>query len=216
MERVTPATRFPELETIVRDYSPHLFSPLEGELLRGPVSDYFAAWDGGLAGFLTSRIGHPFFTVEGGDLVGWIDFFDAAFEDPVAIESLAVLAGGAVEDLLLLRDRQGRWSVVGQGNEEGGGHCGSEDWWLIAEYRIKWAEAGVPVVEITEEGGWRERFVEGDTGPRAPETATRRDGVQERNSGWVRRRAARKTYAVREMNSRIPIIVLVYSIGRWA
>ena len=100
MERVTPSTRFPELETIVRDYSPYLFSPLEGELLRGPVSDYFAAWDGGLAGFLTSRIGHPFFTVEGGDLVGWIDYFDAEFEDPVAIEPLAVLEGGAVEGLL--------------------------------------------------------------------------------------------------------------------
>ena len=100
MERVTPSTRFPELEAIVRDYSPYLFSPLGRELLRGPVSDYFAAWDGGLAGFLTSRIGHPFFTVEGGDLVGWIDYFDAAFEDPVAIEPLAVLAGGTVEDLL--------------------------------------------------------------------------------------------------------------------
>jgi alpha-galactosidase len=44
MERVTPSTRFPELEAIVRDYSPYLFSPLPGVLLRGPVSDYFAAW----------------------------------------------------------------------------------------------------------------------------------------------------------------------------
>ncbi len=91
MERATPATRFPELEAIVRDYSPYLFSPVPGELLRGPVSDYFAAWDGGLAGFLTSRVGHPFFTIEGGDLVGWIDYFDAEFEDPVALEPLIVL-----------------------------------------------------------------------------------------------------------------------------
>ena len=81
MEAVTPATRFPELEAIVRDYSPYLFSPLPGELLKGPVSDYFTAWDGGLAGFIASRAGHPFFTVEGGDLVGWIDYFDAAFDD---------------------------------------------------------------------------------------------------------------------------------------
>ncbi len=100
MEPVTPATRFPELETIVRDYSPHLFSPLPEELLRGPVSDYFAAWEGGLAGFLTSRVGHPFFTVEGGDLVGWIDYFDAAFEAPVRLEPLVVLEGAPVEDLL--------------------------------------------------------------------------------------------------------------------
>jgi len=100
MERAAPSTRFPELEAIVRDYSPYLFSPLPGELLRGPVSDYFVAWDGGLAGFLTSRVGHPFFTVEGGEIVGWIDYFDAEFATPVPLEPLAVLEGGAVEDLL--------------------------------------------------------------------------------------------------------------------
>ena len=99
MERVTPSTRFPELEAIVRDYSPHLFSPLPDVLLRGPVSDYFAAWEGTVAGFLTSRVGHPFFTVEGGDLVGWVDYFDAEFGAPVALEPLAVLSGGPVKGL---------------------------------------------------------------------------------------------------------------------
>ncbi len=100
MERVTPSTRFPELEAIVRDYSPYLFSPQPDLLLRGPVSDYFTAWEGTVAGFLTSRIGHPYFTLEGGELVGWIDYFDAEFAAPVALEPLAVLSGGAVEDLL--------------------------------------------------------------------------------------------------------------------
>ena len=100
MERVTPSTRFPELEAIVRDYSPYLFSPLPGVLLRGPVSDYFAAWEGTVAGFLTSRVGHPFFTVEGADLVGWVDYFDAEFDAPIALEPLAVLSGGPVEGLL--------------------------------------------------------------------------------------------------------------------
>ena len=93
-EAVTPETRYPELGAIVRDYSPYLFSPLPAELLKGPVSDYFAAWDGGLAGFTASRAGHPFFTVEGDDLVGWIDYFDASFEAPVPLEPLAVLEGG--------------------------------------------------------------------------------------------------------------------------
>jgi alpha-galactosidase len=98
---VTPATRFPELEAIVREYSPWLFSPLGDEVLRGPTSDYFAAWDGGLAGFLTSRVGHPFFAIEGDDLVGWIDYFEAAFEAPVPIEPLAVLDGGGPVEALL-------------------------------------------------------------------------------------------------------------------
>jgi len=100
IQAATPATRFPELEAIVRDYSPYLFSPLPDELQRGPVGDYFLAWDGGLAGFLASRRAHPFFTVEGNELVGWLDYFDAEFESPVALEPLAVLAGGPVADLL--------------------------------------------------------------------------------------------------------------------
>jgi len=100
MARAAPSTRFPELEAVVRDYSPYLFSPLPKELLRGPVSDYFVAWDGGLAGFLTSRIGHPFFTIEGGDLVGWIDYFEAEFDAPIPLEPLVVLEGGAVEHML--------------------------------------------------------------------------------------------------------------------
>ena len=99
-ERATPSSRYPELEAIVRDYSPYLFSPLPDELLKGPVSDYFVAWDGGSAGFLTSRVGHPFFTIEGGEIVGRVDYFDASFETPVALEPLAVLDGGAVEDVL--------------------------------------------------------------------------------------------------------------------
>jgi len=99
-ERAAPSTRYPELEAIVRDYSPYLFSPLPDALLEGPVSDYVIAWDGGSAGFLTSRVGHPFFTIERDEIVGRIDYFDASFETPVALEPLAVLDGGAVEDVL--------------------------------------------------------------------------------------------------------------------
>jgi len=122
MERVTPSTRFPELESIVRDYSPYLFSPQPDLLLRGPVSDYFTAWEGTVAGFLTSRIGHPFFTIEGGDLVGWVDYFDAEFAAPVPLEPLVILSGGAVEDLLAAyaglvkrvhRVRINAWNPVG-------------------------------------------------------------------------------------------------------
>lgn len=100
MQPVSPETRFPELEAKVRDYSPWLFSPLPDVLLGSPESDYFTAWDGGLAGFLTSRIGHPYFTIEDGDLVGRIDYFDAEFDSPVPLEPLAVLTERPVEDLL--------------------------------------------------------------------------------------------------------------------
>lgn len=108
-----PATaRFPELEKIYRDYSPHVFSPVPDVLLRGLESAYFTAWDGVLPGFLASRIAHPFFEVEGGDLVGRLDYFDAAFDGDTPLEPLAILRGGAVEDLLetygrLLRTESG-------------------------------------------------------------------------------------------------------------
>jgi alpha-galactosidase len=78
----------------------YVFSPVPDVFLRSLVSDYFAAWDGGLAGFLASRVGHPYFAVEGGDLAGYIEYFDTPFEDPVPLEPLVVVEGGPVELLL--------------------------------------------------------------------------------------------------------------------
>jgi alpha-galactosidase len=98
-QKATPADTFPELEPIAKT-SPYGFSPLLGELLSRVWSDYFIAWEGAVLGFLTSRIAHPFFLVEGAELVGYLEYFDASFADPVPLEPLALLSGGAVEDLL--------------------------------------------------------------------------------------------------------------------
>jgi alpha-galactosidase len=94
-----PADVFPELGEI-HARSPFGFSPFLGELLDRVWSDYFVAWDGAVLGFLTSRVGHPFFLVEGAELVGYVDYFDAEFADPVPLEPLAALGGAPVEDLL--------------------------------------------------------------------------------------------------------------------
>jgi alpha-galactosidase len=98
-QKATPADPLPELEPI-QATSPFGFSPLLGELLGRVWSDYFVAWDGAVLGFLASRIAHPFFVVEGADLVGYLEYFEAEFDDPVPIEPLVVLGGGRVEDLL--------------------------------------------------------------------------------------------------------------------
>jgi len=98
-QKAAPSDTFPELGPI-HATNPYGFSPLLGELLPRVWSDYFVAWDGAVLGFLTSRIAHPFFLVEGAELVGCLDFFDASFDDPVPLEPLAILRGGAVEDLL--------------------------------------------------------------------------------------------------------------------
>jgi alpha-galactosidase len=98
-QKASPADTSPELEPI-HARNPYGFSPLLGELLGRVWSDYFIAWDGAVLGFLASRIAHPFFLVEGAELVGYLDYFDASFVDPVPLEPLAVLSGAPVEDLL--------------------------------------------------------------------------------------------------------------------
>jgi alpha-galactosidase len=120
-QKATPADTFPELGPIHAS-SPYGFSPLLGELLDRVWSDGFVAWDGAALGFLTSKIAHPFFLVEGADLVGYLEYFEASFESPVPLEPLAVLAGGPVEEFLDLyaslvkrenRVRINPWNPVG-------------------------------------------------------------------------------------------------------
>jgi alpha-galactosidase len=98
-QKATPSATFPELSAI-HATNPYGFSPLLGELLERVWSDYFIAWEGACLGFLTSRIAHPFFLVEGAELVGYLEYFEAEFEDPAPLEPLAILRGGAIEDLL--------------------------------------------------------------------------------------------------------------------
>jgi len=100
LQKVSPATRFPEYAGIRAKRRGYLFSPLPDDFSRTLVSDYFAAWDGALLGFLTSCDAHPFFAVEGGDLVGYLEYFDADLGDGIALEPLLILEGGSVEDLL--------------------------------------------------------------------------------------------------------------------
>jgi alpha-galactosidase len=120
-QKATPADAFPELAAI-HARNPYGFSPFLGELLGRVWSDYFIAWDGAVLGFLASRIAHPFFVVEGAELVGYLDYFDASFDDPVPLEPLAILSGTPVEDLLdvygsfVRRENRARinaWNPVG-------------------------------------------------------------------------------------------------------
>jgi alpha-galactosidase len=122
IQKATPSDRYPELESVYENYSPYVFSPVPEFLTKGPASDYFVAWEGKVLGFLTSKIAHPFFAVEGSDLVGYQDYFDAAFDDPVPIEPFVLLDGKPIEDLLDLyarhvkkenRVRTHPWNPVG-------------------------------------------------------------------------------------------------------
>ncbi len=63
------------------------------------LSDYFFASDGLVVGFLSSKVAHAYFTLEGDEIVGWLDYFDAEVENE-EIEPLVVLKGEDTESLL--------------------------------------------------------------------------------------------------------------------
>lgn len=63
-------------------------------------SDYFILEENKLYGFLSSRIAHPFFTVQKNAMTAYIDYFDAVFDEYVPLETFVILEG-ADESFLL-------------------------------------------------------------------------------------------------------------------
>ncbi|MDD8027174.1 MAG: alpha-galactosidase, partial [Acidobacteriota bacterium] len=82
------------------DYSPWVFSPVPDVFRSAVVSDYFIAWDDTLVGFLSSRVAHPYFVIEGDEVAGYWEYFGTDLPDAVRLEPLVVLHGAPMEDLL--------------------------------------------------------------------------------------------------------------------
>jgi alpha-galactosidase len=100
MQKMTPGAKLEGIEERMANYSRYVFTPIPDLLSRFLVSDYFIAWEGGLAGFLTSNIAHPYFSIEGDEIVGYLEYFETPFADPIPLEPLVVLEGEPVEQLL--------------------------------------------------------------------------------------------------------------------
>jgi alpha-galactosidase len=100
MQTVTPDFRFPGLAERMADYSRYVFTPVPDVFETTLVSDYFAGWEGGMAGFLSSRIAHPYFAIEGGELVGYAEYFNAPLDEPVPLETLIILQDRPLAALL--------------------------------------------------------------------------------------------------------------------
>ncbi len=101
MQKLKRGERFRGLAERMEKQGRPVFSPIPETALATLVSDYFVAWDGGMAGFLASTIGHPYFAVEGGEIAGYVEYFDTVFADAVPLEPLIVLlAGPSVEQVL--------------------------------------------------------------------------------------------------------------------
>jgi alpha-galactosidase len=85
------------IEYIFREYSPYVFTPIPETFLRNLVSDYFVAWEGYLAGFFSSRFAHPFFAVEGAELVAYLEYFDTKFEEAIPLEPFVIFDGSSAK-----------------------------------------------------------------------------------------------------------------------
>ncbi|GEM_PF-809007 len=81
-------------------YSPWVFTPVPDVFRKAVISDSFLAWEDTLVGFLSSRVAHPYFVIEGGEVAGYWEFFGAEPADPIRLEPLVVLRGAPVEELL--------------------------------------------------------------------------------------------------------------------
>jgi len=53
-----PGERHPGIDEVMQNYSRYVFTPVPEVFSKGLVSDYFIAWRGYLAGFLSSRFAH--------------------------------------------------------------------------------------------------------------------------------------------------------------
>jgi len=74
-------------------------SPLIEEWYESPISDYFIGYKNGLVGFLTSNKAHPFFVLEGEEIVVYLEYFITE-EEEKEIEPFVILENDEVENLM--------------------------------------------------------------------------------------------------------------------
>jgi len=99
-QAMSPGERLAGLDERMADYSRFVFSPVPDEAARALLSDYFIGGRAFLAGFLSSRIAHPYFAVEGAEIAGYLDYFGTDLPGTALLEPLVVLSGEPLERLL--------------------------------------------------------------------------------------------------------------------
>ncbi|MHB8053725.1 MAG: glycoside hydrolase family 36 protein [Candidatus Aminicenantales bacterium] len=92
--------RLAGLDERMANYSRYVFTPVPDEAARALLSDYFIGGPGWLVGFLSSRIAHPYFAIEGKEIVGYVEYFGAEISGTAPLEPLLVLSQKPLERLL--------------------------------------------------------------------------------------------------------------------
>jgi alpha-galactosidase len=99
-QAMAPGERLAGLEERMANYSRYVFSPVPDEAARALLSDYFIGGPEWLAGFLSSRIAHPYFAIEGREIVGYLEYFGADIPGAAPLEPLLVMSEKPLERLL--------------------------------------------------------------------------------------------------------------------
>ncbi len=79
----------------------YTYTPIPDVFKREVISDYFLLGEEFLLGFLTSKIGHPYFVIGKNTIEAYIEYFDTQFEDYIPIEPLVILKDLSKNMLLL-------------------------------------------------------------------------------------------------------------------
>lgn len=156
-------------EKIFSDFRSYLFSPVPDIFKQHVVSDYVLAWEDGLMGFLSSETAHPLFIKESDEWSCVLEYFDAAFEKSIALETLVILEGRPIEDLLdSYAQMIQNWHQVRINPWNPIGWCS----WYYYFHKIEWAD----IRENLDVAGWNFPF----------EVFQVDDGYQTEIGDWLR------------------------------
>jgi alpha-galactosidase len=99
-QAMSPGGRLEGLAERMANYSRFVFSPVPEEASRTLLSDGFIGGSESFFGFLSSRIAHPYFALDAGDAVGYLEYFGSEYAEAVPLEPFVVLTGAPLERLL--------------------------------------------------------------------------------------------------------------------
>ncbi len=97
---MTPGSRFAKVEAVFEKFRQFLFTPIPDVFAESLVSDYFCASGSFLAGWLSSRVAHPYFVIGTDRIRGFLDLFGAPQAEGTPLEPLILLPGDPEGGLL--------------------------------------------------------------------------------------------------------------------
>lgn len=93
MQKMSAGERLAGVRERMEEYSRYVFTPVPDVFSEHLISDYFVVWDGGLVGFLTSKVAHPYFVIDSDGIAGFLEYFGTKLGEAVELEPMVILEG---------------------------------------------------------------------------------------------------------------------------